>query len=292
MHDQEHVEGVGEVGIDVVFLAWHREHHVEEVFAVVEVVAGIHQRLAARLLVAVGGDGRQLGEQPVHAYLHLPRVADVERVLVERGECPDHAARDRHRMGVAGKAPIEAPHVLVDHRVVRERLPEGVELRRARKFAFDQQVGDLDEVTSLGQHLDRVATVAEDSLLAIEERDRARRRSGVDEALVEGDQPRLGPQFGDVDRPFPFGAHDHGQVAAAAVELQRGGAVSLGARPRRGRRGCSGGRGRAGGRGHSVGLQRLEEGRDRWSPPRCRSLALAGSASNPRERSTARAVRR
>ena len=118
VHDQEHVEGIGEIGVDVVFLARHREHHMEEVFAVVEVVAGIHQRLPARLLMAVGGDRGEFGEQPVQAHLDLSRIADVEGVLVEGREGSDHAARNRHRMGIAGEAPVEAPHVLVEHRVV------------------------------------------------------------------------------------------------------------------------------------------------------------------------------
>ena len=107
---------------------------------------------------------------------------------------------------------------------MRQRLAKRVELRGRRQFAEDEQVGHFDEVALLGQHLDRVAAVAEDALLAVEERDRAGGRAGVDEALVERDGPGGGPQLRDVDPVFPFGTHDEGQVGRLAVDLQPGGA--------------------------------------------------------------------
>ena len=55
------------------------------------------------------------------------------------------------------------------------------------QLAVDQQVAGLDEIAPLGEHFDRVAAIAQNALVAVEEGDGAGRRAGVDVALVEGD---------------------------------------------------------------------------------------------------------
>ena len=80
------------------------------------------------------------------------------------------------------------------------------------QFAVDQQVAGFDEVAVLGEHFDRIAAVAEDALFAVEKRDGAGRRAGVDVALVERDVAGLGPQLRDVDRAFVLGADDDRQL--------------------------------------------------------------------------------
>ena len=76
---------------------------------------------------------------------------------------------------------------------------EPVQLLAGRQLAPDEQVGDLEEGRVLGELLDRVAAVAKDPLLAIEEGDGAGAGTGVAVAGVEGDQSGLGAQPGDVD---------------------------------------------------------------------------------------------
>ena len=123
-------------------------------------------------------------------------------------------------MGVAREAVVEQPHVFVQHRVAAELVAEVFQLGRRRQFAVDQQVGDFDEIAIGGQLLDRVAAVAQDAGLAVEERDGARRRASVHVAFVERDVAGLGPQLGDIDRVFVFRADDHGEFQVAGFERE------------------------------------------------------------------------
>ena len=63
VQDEEQVERLVERRRDLVRLGRHREHHVQEVRGVGEVVARVDERLADRLLVREGGDRLRLGEQ-------------------------------------------------------------------------------------------------------------------------------------------------------------------------------------------------------------------------------------
>ena len=65
VQDEDPVERLGQGRVDLVGLARHREHHVQEVLGVAQVVARIDERLADRIFVAHRGDGRDLGDQPV-----------------------------------------------------------------------------------------------------------------------------------------------------------------------------------------------------------------------------------
>ena len=125
MHDQQQVQRLRRNPGSISYgSARHREHHVQEVLAVRQVVPRIDERLPDRLLVGVGGDRRQLGHQPMDRDLDLVRIVRVERVLIERRQRADHRAADRHRMRVAREAAIKRPHVLVQHRVPAQRVAE------------------------------------------------------------------------------------------------------------------------------------------------------------------------
>src|SRR5205085_12287838 len=63
----------------------------------------------------------------------------------------------------------------------------------------------------------------EDAGLAVDERDRRLARTGVDESVVEGHRPRLGPQLRDVEPPLALGAHDQGQFGLVASDAQYSG---------------------------------------------------------------------
>ena len=88
------------------------------------------------------------------------------------------AEQDRHRLRRRG----EAFEVVLACPRGAARCPSataelGPVCACGRQLAADQQVGHLDEVALLGQLLDRDAAVAEDALLAVDERDRARARA-------------------------------------------------------------------------------------------------------------------
>ncbi len=101
-------------------------------------------------------------------------------------------------------------HVLVDELVLAEQAAEVRELGGRRQLAEDQQVGRLDEARPLGELLDGIAAVAQDALLAVDERDLARAGAGVPVAAVERDQAGFGAQLRDVDGRFGLRADDRG----------------------------------------------------------------------------------
>src|SRR5690606_37501528 len=66
--------------------------------------------------------------------------------------------------------------------------------------------GHLEEAASIGELLDRIATVTEDPFLAVDVADGGAGLGGVGEPAVERDQPGLGPQPSDVYGDLTFTA--------------------------------------------------------------------------------------
>ena len=124
VENEDLVHGAGEHRIDLVFLAWHRKAHVEEVRRIGEAVLGINERLSNRIFKCHGGDGRQLGDHPSRGDLTLLGIADIGRVVVEGGERANHADHHRHRMGIAAEAAEELAHLLMHHRVMGDGVFE------------------------------------------------------------------------------------------------------------------------------------------------------------------------
>jgi hypothetical protein len=56
--------------------------------------------------------------------------------------------------------------------ILREQLGELLALRQRGQLAIDDQVGRLDEIGILGELFDRVAAVAKNACLAVDEGDR------------------------------------------------------------------------------------------------------------------------
>src|SRR3546814_10020024 len=75
----------------------------------------------------------------------------------------------------------EALEVFVQERVAADAVVEFRQLVGRRQFAVDEQPRDLEVRAVLRELLDRVAPVAEDHLVAVDEGDRRLRRRGVDE---------------------------------------------------------------------------------------------------------------
>src|SRR5690606_40419747 len=65
VQDEEQVQCFRGDFVDVVRLGRYREEHVQQVLAVVEVVARVDERLAGAELEGGGGDRRQLGDDAV-----------------------------------------------------------------------------------------------------------------------------------------------------------------------------------------------------------------------------------
>ena len=215
--------------IDVVRLARHREEHVQQVRAVVEIVARIDERLAERVLVSRGGDRRNLGDDAVGEDLAMARVMDVHRVVIEGRHRGDHARQHRHRVRVVLEAVEESQQRFVDHRVVLDRVHELRQLVAGRQLAVDQQVGDLQEVALLGQLLDRDPTMQQHALVAVDERDAAFAGGGRHEARVERVHAVVAREIRDVQ---------HVRAERAALDLDgrlscrsRGWSAQISSRP-------------------------------------------------------------
>ncbi len=202
---------------DAVGLGRHREHHVQEVLGVGEVVARVHERLADRLLVRERRDGARLRQQPHDVGRHVlarlgPRVVGRQR--------RHHRRQHRHRVGGRREAGEEVLHVLVQQAVVGQLAVELGELGGGGQVAVDEQVADLGEGGLLGDLLDRIAAIAQDAALAVDEGDGALAGAGVAVAGVVGDRPRLRAQRADVDADLALAAHRHRQLVLFAVEDQ------------------------------------------------------------------------
>ena len=171
MQREDAVHGAGQDRVHLVFLARHGKAHVQEVRGVGQIVARIDEGLADMILVGHGSDRRQLGNHPVAGNLALARIVDVERVVVERRHGADNGNHDRHRMSIAAEALEKPRHLLMDHRVVRDRMLEGPALRLCRQFAVIEQVAGFDEVAVLGQLVDGIAAVQQHAFIAVNEGD-------------------------------------------------------------------------------------------------------------------------
>ncbi len=212
-----------EVLIELVRLAGHGEHHLQEILAVGQIVLRIDERLPDRFLVAVGGDRRQLGDQPVDRHLDLFGIVRIQRVLVESRQGADHRRQDRHRVRISGKAVVERPHVLVQHRVPPDRRSKSGELLSDGQLAVNQQVAHLDEIAVLGQDFDRIAAIPQDALGAVQVGDVAGHATCVHIPFIERDQARILQQRRNIQRSLILRAHDHGQFVIAVIVAQLSG---------------------------------------------------------------------
>ena len=75
-------------------------------------------------------------------------------------------------MRVSPEALVELGHLLVHHRVLLDDRNELALLIGIRQIAVFQQIGDIQEVAVLRQLFDRITTIQEFALVAVNEGDR------------------------------------------------------------------------------------------------------------------------
>ena len=194
VQDEQRVERLGENRVVVVDPLDRVEHHVQEVLGELLGVVGIDERHPGVEAVGARGDRRHLGDEP-HDLL-VPDLGVVDRLGlgIEGRQRGDGGHEHAHRMGVVVEALHEAlAHVLVDERVVRDLVVPGVELRRRRQLAVDEEIRDLDVRRVRGEVLDRVAPIPQDAVVAVELGDRAAAGGGGHERGVE--EPHVGEEL-------------------------------------------------------------------------------------------------
>ena len=239
VEDQEAVHGARVDRVDLIVLARHREHHVQEVLGVGEVVARINEGLADAVLVRHRREGRHLRDQPMRGDHALLRVVDVGGVVIEGGERAHHADHHRHRVGVAPEAAIEIVDLLVHHRVVGDGVDEAVLLACVRQLAIEQQIGDFEKVAVLGQLVDGVAAVQQHALFAVDIGDPRLARAGRGVAGIVRELARAAVERADVDDRRADRALEDGQFdGAPGLAVGEHGVRRLGAPLRETRLAC------------------------------------------------------
>ena len=179
-------------GSTCVGLARHGEEHVQQVAAVVEVVARIDERLPERVLVGGRGDGRELGDDAVGEDLAVPRVMDVHRVVIERRHRRHHRRHHRHRVRVVMEAVEEAQQRFVDHRVMTDAAGELLELlARSAARRSSSRYAHLHERALLRQLLDGIAAVEQHAGITVDVGDAALARGGDAEAGIVGEDAEV-----------------------------------------------------------------------------------------------------
>ncbi len=208
VQNEQKIERFGRYRIDCIRLAWNREEHVEHVRAVAQIVSRIDERLAERVLVGRGGDGRQLRDDPMREDLPVPRVVDVGGVVIERGHRSDHGGHHGHGVRIVMETLEETQQLLVDHGVPQDRFLERIELRLTGQRAVDQKIGHLEKARLLGELLHRIAAIQQHPLLTVDERNLAFGARRGHEAGIEREDPLLLDQVGNVERLGTDGPRD------------------------------------------------------------------------------------
>ena len=220
VEDEQQVEDAADLVVDGVLLGGHAEEGLQEVGGVAQRGVGVDEGLVLRVLVAPGGEHRELREDAVRGELDLRGDVGVVGVVVEGRERVDRGAQHRHRVRVTGEGAVEVLEVFGHQRLRGDAGLEGRELRRRGELPVEQEVRDLDEGRLLRELLDGVAAVAQDALLAVEEGDRAGGGGGVQEAGVERHEAGAGPQLRDVDPALLLRSHGERELQGLAVVVQ------------------------------------------------------------------------
>ena len=94
-------------------------------------------------------------------------------------------------MRVVAEALEELPHVLVHVGVERDVVHELVVFALCRELTVTKEPRHFEEGRAFGKLLDRVAAIAEDALVAVDECDRAATGSGVQKSRVVAQKARI-----------------------------------------------------------------------------------------------------
>ncbi len=173
VQDEQDVQRPGDDRVHLELRLHHPPEHVHEVLGVAEFVIRIDVRIAVVMPEGKRGNRGHLGDQADD--LHAPRfdVVHLSRFGVDGGQSRQRAHQHGHGMGVIAEAIHEFLGVFVQQHVRVDFLGPAVQLNLGGQLTVMQKVGDFQIGTLLGQHFDRIAAIAQDSLVAIDKRDGA-----------------------------------------------------------------------------------------------------------------------
>src|SRR5690606_36348407 len=167
MQDEDTVQSALNHFVDLVVFARGSEHHAQEVAGVGQIILGIDEGLSQRILVRHRNQSRQLGDQADSRHMTVMRIRDVRGVMVERRQSTDQASQYCHGVGVRTEAAQEVLHLFLNHGVVRDQGVKFLLLICVGQLAVQDQVAHIHEIALLCQLVDRVTTVHQLSLVAV-----------------------------------------------------------------------------------------------------------------------------
>jgi len=101
------------------------------------------------------------------------------------------------------------PHVFMEHGSARQAVAPGGELRLVGQMPVNEKVCGFDERRPFSQLFNGYSPVAENPLVAINERDCARCGCRVHERRIQGHETCLRSQMADVDRALALSPNDN-----------------------------------------------------------------------------------
>jgi hypothetical protein len=121
-----------------------REHHVEEILHVAEVLPWVNERQALAHPVGCGGNGADLGNQQGGGIIKkfevlFPVIAGHFRIVASEGI--EHGAEDRHGVGLGRKALEVVLEINVQPGPLSHFGPEGVQFLLVRELSVNDQIG-------------------------------------------------------------------------------------------------------------------------------------------------------
>ena len=209
--------------VDHVILGRHRETHAQEVGREIKVVARILERLADRVFIGPGRNGRHLGDQAVRRDFALTLVRNVCAVVIECRHRPDHAHHDGHRVRIAPEPAEKVLHLFMQHRVVGDVVLEFFKHFGRGQFAIKQKVTDFEIVRLFSQLSDGIAPVQQDTRIAVDKGDGAVTACRRGKTGIVGEHARLPIELADIDHVRPLGrGMDRQVVDIVAYRQSRG----------------------------------------------------------------------
>jgi hypothetical protein len=187
VQDEEDLDAPDDFGVGaVVNVAEVGVHHVKEVLDVAEVLLRGDDGLADAVTVASGGDGWGLTNNAVDMLVTLlTSLVDVGTnvgwvgLRVEGAHGSHQGAHHSHRVSVVTESLDEGSETVVVRGVLHNFLVEAAELLGGGEFSVDEKESSLQESGVLSELLDGVATVLEDSLVTVDERNPGDAGDGV-----------------------------------------------------------------------------------------------------------------
>ena len=144
---------------DFVIFSRNREHHVQEVSRVAQIVTRINKWLTNVVFVTHRYQGRHLCDQTVcTTYTHV-KIRNVQVAVVERGHRTNSTVQHRHRVSVITETMEEHMNLLMYHSVALDSVFEFFVFFFIRCITVQQHVTNFQIVGITRQFVDWEAAV-------------------------------------------------------------------------------------------------------------------------------------